>query len=45
MAGGGGELTPEKLFVFDNLDTLTMSDNDNNMNGVRPALWLRTEDK
>ena len=45
MAGGGGELTPEKLFVFDNTDTLTMSDNDNNINGVRPALWLRTEDK
>lgn len=42
VAGGGGDLTPDKHFVFDTSDVLTVSDNDSNINGVRPALWLRT---
>jgi len=42
IAGGGGDLTPDKHFIFDTVDVLTVSDNDSSTNGVRPALWLRT---
>jgi hypothetical protein len=42
IAGGGGDLTPDKHFVFDTVDALTISDNECNVNGVRPALWLCT---
>ena len=51
IAGGGGDLTPDKHFVFDTTDVLTVMATDetippnhfSNINGVRPALWLRTE--
>jgi hypothetical protein len=42
IAGGGGDLTPDKHFVFDTSDVLTVSDGESNINGIRPALWLRT---
>ena len=41
IAGGGGDLTLDKHFVFDTSDVLTVSNGESNINGVRPALWLR----
>jgi len=43
VAGGGGDLTPDRHFVFDTVDVLTASDENSNINGVRPALWLRAQ--
>lgn len=40
---GGGDLSPDGHFIFDSSDTLTVLDGKSNLNGVRPALWLRTE--
>jgi len=37
---GGGDLSPDGHFIFDGSDVLTVTDNDSNVNGVRPALWL-----
>ena len=48
VSGGGGELSPDGHFIFNTTDVLTVMDTDNsithfsNINGVRPALWLRT---
>jgi hypothetical protein len=39
-SGGGGDLSPDGHFIFDGSDVLTVTDNDSNINGVRPALWL-----
>ena len=40
VSGGGGDLSPDGHFIFDGSDVLTVTDNDSNVNGVRPALWL-----
>lgn len=48
IGGGGGDLSTDGHFKFDTSDVLTVMDTDgnityfSNINGVRPALWLRT---
>ncbi len=44
VSGGGGDLSSDGHFIFDASDVLTVLDKDSNINGVRPALWLRMEE-
>lgn len=44
ISGGGGDLSSDGHFIFDTSDVLSVMDSgeENNINGIRPALWLRT---
>lgn len=49
ISGGAGDISPDGHFIFDTSDMLTVMDTGDsftgysNINGVRPALWLRTK--
>ncbi len=43
VSGGGSDLSHTGHFIFNSSDTVTVMDGGSNLNGVRPALWLRTE--